>query len=445
MQSLNCNVTLASWNVRGINNRVKRFKVFSYLKSISADIIFLQETHIKHNEQRLLRCNWVSQVFQSTFSCRARGVAILFRRTIPFKHISTISDPNGRYVIVSGLIFSVHITLLNLYGPNYDDPSFFRKVFNLLPNLSNTHLIIGGDFNLVLDPTLDRTPARSVGHLPNSTSTLNELTNSYDLVDIWRLNHPTDTQYTFFSNVHSSYSRIDFFLADFKVASCVTAIKHHNRIISDHSAVTISLDLFEIKPSYSWRFNPTLLFDSHFSQRVTEWLDEYLMFNDTGEVSDSTLWESLKAVLRGYIISYESSLKKQRQKCLSVIEARLNQLEHLHVDSADPEVLKEIAALKLEYNTIFSKQISNMLLKIKQKQFELGDKPDRLLARQLRSIQANRAIHQIRKKDGTLTTNPSDINKCFKEFYEALYESRSPHCPYNPFPLSSITTSPQIR
>ncbi len=78
------------------------------------------------------------------------------------------------------------------------------------------------------------------------------------------------------------------------------------------------------------------------------------LFNDTGEVSDSTLWESLKAVLRGCIIAYESSLKKQRKERLSIIEACLNQLEHLHADSVDPDVLKEIAALKLEYNSIIS-------------------------------------------------------------------------------------------
>ncbi len=269
---------------------------------------------------------------------------------------------------------------MNIYGPNHDDPSFFRKVFNLLPNLSNTHLIIGGDFNLVFDPVLDRTTNRSMGHLPNSVATLNELITSFDLVDVWRLKHPTDRQYTFFSHVHNSYSRIDFFLVDFKVASCVTSVKHHNRIISDHSAVTISLDLFDIKPNYSWRFNPTLLLDSNFSHCVIEWLDDYIMFNDTGEVSDSTLWESLKAVLRGHIISYESGLKKQRKARLSVIETRLNQLEHLLADSADPVLLEEIIALKLEYNKMISNQVNNMLLKIKQKQFELGDKPDRLLA-----------------------------------------------------------------
>jgi len=83
-------------------------------------------------------------------------------------------------------------------------------------------------------------------------------------------------------------------------------------------------------------------------------------------------------------------------------------------------VLKEITALKLEYNSILSNQINNMLLKIKQKQFELGDKPDRLLCC---------AMHQIRNKDGTLVTNPRDINECFKEFYEALYESQTSVAP----------------
>lgn len=249
-------------------------------------ILYFCKKHIKHNEHELLRCNWVSQVFQST--------SHLFCETIPFKHISTIC---------SGLIFSVCIMLLNVYGPNYDDPSFFRNIFNLLPNLSNTHL-------LVLEPILDRTLIRSVGHLLNSTTILNKLINSFDLVDIWRLKHPTDRQYTF-SHIHNSYSRLDFFLIIFKDALCVTSMKHYNRIISDHSTGTISLDLFEIKPNYSWRFNPTLLLDTHFSKHVIEWLDDHLTFNDTGEVSISTLWESLKVLLRRHIISYESDLNNK--------------------------------------------------------------------------------------------------------------------------------------
>ena len=52
--------------------------------------------------------------------------------------------------MVMGEIHSIPITLLNIYGPKHDDPEFFRKVLGLIPDMSTTHLIIGGDFNLVL-------------------------------------------------------------------------------------------------------------------------------------------------------------------------------------------------------------------------------------------------------------------------------------------------------
>lgn len=49
------NVTLVSWNVKGLGHAIKREKVFRHLKSLSADVIFLQETHIKATEQRRLQ------------------------------------------------------------------------------------------------------------------------------------------------------------------------------------------------------------------------------------------------------------------------------------------------------------------------------------------------------------------------------------------------------
>lgn len=67
-----------------------------------------------------------------------------------------MSDPNGQFNLVTGYIYSFHVTLLNVYGPNFDDPAFFHKIFNSLPDLSDTHLIVGGDLNCVLDSHLDR-------------------------------------------------------------------------------------------------------------------------------------------------------------------------------------------------------------------------------------------------------------------------------------------------
>lgn len=66
-------------------------RFFSRLKSLAADVVYLQESHMKQTKERLLRCSWTNHIFQSTFSSKARGVAILIRRTVPFRHESTVS------------------------------------------------------------------------------------------------------------------------------------------------------------------------------------------------------------------------------------------------------------------------------------------------------------------------------------------------------------------
>lgn len=43
---------------------------------------------------------------------------------------------------------------------------------------------------------------------------------------------------------------------------------------------------------------------------------EFLETTDNLDVTDSTLWEAFKVVIRGHIISFESLLKKERQKRL---------------------------------------------------------------------------------------------------------------------------------
>lgn len=117
-------ITFTTWNCRGMGRALKQGKVFSHLKSLSSDIVFLQETHIQPSEQRRLRSAWVSQVYQSTFSSKARGVAILVRRTIQFVFKSQTTNPGGRFILVTGTINSVPLVLLNIYTPNLDNPDF---------------------------------------------------------------------------------------------------------------------------------------------------------------------------------------------------------------------------------------------------------------------------------------------------------------------------------
>lgn len=273
--------------MRGLNDIVKRSKVFTHLNSLHADILFLQETHIKHSCAHRLRCRWIGQMYHSTFSSKARGVSILIRKNIPFQHLSTKQDINGRYLIVTGTILEKHVTFVNLYAPNFDDPHFFRSVFNIIPDVNSTHLIIGGDFNCILDPFMDR-HSPSPPKPSNSATVLNNLIHSLNILDIWRLQHPTDKDYSFFSNVHNSYTRIDYFLTDFKLTSKILSSKYHNILISDHSPVSIAVDFGIDNSPYSWRFNPTLLNEDRFKETFATHITEFLTLNDKGDVSDST-------------------------------------------------------------------------------------------------------------------------------------------------------------
>lgn len=87
--------------------------------------------------------------------------------------------------------------------------------------------------------------------------------------------------------------------------------------------------------------------------------------NDTGDVSDSILWETFKMVMVGHIIADESRRRKERKKLLVEIEAQLPALEHTYRASALYSDLNNILTLKYEYNTILGNQVSSLMLKLK--------------------------------------------------------------------------------
>lgn len=155
-------------------------------------------------------------MYHATCAVRSRGVAILFRKGTPFIHKSTIADKEGRYLIIAGELYSLPITLIKMYGPNTDSPSFYKHVFAKIPDILHTNLLVGGDLNLVLDPYLDRSSPRRAPP-SNSSIFLKEFCNNSNLFDIRRIFNPQDRAYSFHSNVHNVYTCIDYFLVDAKL------------------------------------------------------------------------------------------------------------------------------------------------------------------------------------------------------------------------------------
>ena len=82
-------------------------------------------------------------------------MAILFNKNVDFKIHKSFSDPEGNYLICDLSVADNKFTLINLYGPNKDTPTFFQNIINISETIGNENLIICGDFNTIQDEKLD--------------------------------------------------------------------------------------------------------------------------------------------------------------------------------------------------------------------------------------------------------------------------------------------------
>lgn len=73
-----------------------------------------------------------------------------------FTVLNVITDKEGRWVIVSGELENNKIILMNLYAPNLAQSSFLSSINVLLTQFKNIPLLVGGDFNLVSNASMDR-------------------------------------------------------------------------------------------------------------------------------------------------------------------------------------------------------------------------------------------------------------------------------------------------
>ena len=60
-------------------------------------------------------------------------------------------DANGNWVILDISVNNIRFTLVSIYGPNEDNPDFYKNIKQMVEDLDNAHCIFCGDWNLVQD------------------------------------------------------------------------------------------------------------------------------------------------------------------------------------------------------------------------------------------------------------------------------------------------------
>ena len=154
--TLNGELVICSLNVRGLSNSLKRRQTFCWLKMKKYGIFFLQEVHCTKEKESLWTSEWGFTAFFSSFSSARARVCILFNNNFQFEIIRQFSDQEGRYIIIDMKIDYQILTLVNIYAPDNDNPTFFQNLLDQILSFECEEVIMKGDFNLVMDVQKDK-------------------------------------------------------------------------------------------------------------------------------------------------------------------------------------------------------------------------------------------------------------------------------------------------
>ena len=158
---------------------------------------------------------------------------------------------------------------------------------------------------------MDRSSKQKIN---KETQVLYDTLDETDLIDIFRTFHPNAEEYTFFSSVHGTFSRIDHILGHKSNLSIFKKIEIVSRIFSNHNAMRLGISYKEkiVRNTNTWSLNNMFINNQQVTEEIKREKKNFLETNDNENKTTQNLWDAAKAVVRGKFIAIQTYLKKQK-------------------------------------------------------------------------------------------------------------------------------------
>ena len=252
-------INLISINVRGLRDKFKRKTIFDWVKKKGGEIVLLQETYSTPDIEDVWRRDWSGQMFFSHGTNHSRGVLILIAPQVDLKIEGITSHVHGRYVFLKGAAHGLNLLLGGVYFPTRskvkEQIEFLNKLDQCISEMfsSNDLLVLGGDFNVIVDENLDHSGATKLMR-SNFVNYLDVFVRKHQLVDIWRKRNPKLKQYTFRQRTPLVQSRLDYWFISKKLENSVDNCNIITSITPAHSGITLQLRCSEGVSDYGKSF-----------------------------------------------------------------------------------------------------------------------------------------------------------------------------------------------
>ncbi|XP_033024457.1 uncharacterized protein LOC117057724 [Lacerta agilis] len=151
-------------------------------------------------------------------------------------------------------------------------------------------IIIMGDLNGVVNPTIDRSARKGNSAQGKLPKTFFALRDNLELVDTWRHKHPITKQFTHYSEPNRSSGRIDYVWTSQEIADRVNKVEILPRTLSDHNPIYLEIKGERVQTR--WRMNESLFNDQEIVEKTRKSLKEYFELNLDKGTDINIVWDA---------------------------------------------------------------------------------------------------------------------------------------------------------
>ena len=419
---------LVSYNVKGLQQRGKRLKIFNYIgeKLKNNGIFFFQEAHSTPSLEDKWTSEWGGRLIFSHGESNARGVVIGFTKDFDFNIENIYRDNNGRTLIIEMSKDGELFLLINFYNANSecDQMKALHSLNDLLSKLDpekEYKPIFMGDMNVIFDIQLD-----ALGGNPSlkkqSLAFIVKLISKLDVSDIFRLRYPNRKRYTFRQKNCNRviHRRLDYIFLSNLLQEYASDIQILPSFLSDHSPVFFSLNssLDNNRGRGVWKFNNSLLYKQNFKEGMLNTIHNTITENYMS--NPHLIWEILKYEMRKFSIKFSKDLSNRSKLDKSKHELTIKTFE------SDPQsdILEEdYEKSKLWLDNWYEEYTKGVILRSKSDWYENGEKSTKYFLNLEKHNSTKNTIRKIFIRDVESDDDGAILDHA-KSFYETLFKRK---------------------
>ena len=165
-----------------------------------------------------------------------------------FTLVGSSCDTNGLFVSCNFAFRDKALCVVSLYAPNInpDRDDFFSLVLSRVD--PSVHTVLCGDFNTVVDRSMDRRGSCIFDYSRGSSACLSGLFRDCCVLDAWRHLHPGSKSFTWSRPDGSLSSRIDLIGVPLAWTPFISSCSICPCPFSDHSHVSLTASIPDVIP-----------------------------------------------------------------------------------------------------------------------------------------------------------------------------------------------------